>query len=105
MARELATAGWLTATPGTVRPPRYRQPVVLLLDATENDAGKGAATTQIRQDLPGVPVLFLSTHETFEFLLDASTLPGDDYLLAPFTPGGYCEATAVAYPPRQCQPW
>lgn len=91
IARELAGAGWLTATTADALGPG--NPAVLVLDATEVRAG-AAAMARIRQSAPGAPALFLGTRETVEDVLAGVTGPGDDYLTVPFTPGIWCCACA-----------
>lgn len=82
IARALAADGWLTATPGTAGHGKH---AVVVLDATHHADGAAPGIARVRQSAPGVPFLFLTTRETLEDLLAGGTLPGDDYLLAPFT--------------------
>lgn len=86
IALELATAGWLTATAGTAKDQGNGHPAAVILDATGHDARDGTGIARIRQAAPGTPILFLTTNETLVHLLSDGTLPGDDYLLSPFTP-------------------
>jgi two-component system OmpR family response regulator len=79
IARALAAAGWFAATPGTLA-------AAVIFDASGHDAGTAASIALVRKSTPGAPLLFLTTREILIDLLDAGTLPGDDYLLAPFAP-------------------
>lgn len=81
IARALATAGWMTATPGTVG---HERPAIVVLDAAGHASGAAPGIARIRQSAPGVPFLFLTTRETLENLFANGTRPADDYLLAPF---------------------
>jgi hypothetical protein len=83
IARALAATGWLAATPGTHG---HRRPAAVIVEASGPDAGTAARISMVRKSMPGAPLLFLTTREILLDLLDADTLPGDDYLLAPFTP-------------------
>ena len=82
MARALESAGWLTATPGTIGRDR---PAIIVLEATDHAGAAISRIGRVRQSAAGVPLLFLTTRDIFEDLLAAGTLPGDDYLIAPFT--------------------
>ncbi|SDP85091.1 two-component system, OmpR family, response regulator [Arthrobacter sp. ok909] len=86
IARELATAGWLAATTGNANAVERGHPAALIVDTTGHDAWDAAGVARIRRSAPGAPVLFLTTRETLESLLTGGTLPGDDYMIAPFTP-------------------
>lgn len=87
IAGELAAAGWLTAAASAVDNAPSAPRAVLIIDATDHGAGDAARIARIRQSMPGAPVLFLTTGESFAGLLAGGPRPGDDYLIAPFTPG------------------
>lgn len=87
MAQKLAAAGWMTATTGHDHAIWPRHPAILILDAAGYDAQKRAAIARFRLSAPGTPALFLATREILEPLLAGGTLPGDDYILAPFNAG------------------
>lgn len=82
MARDLTDAGWpaITAAGG----PGRTTPNVFILYV--RDAERAVADlARTRRSAPGTPVLFLTTPESFEDLLNLGARAGDDYLTLPVT--------------------
>lgn len=89
LSMALRYEGWTTTTAGdgagAVAAARAQRPDAVVLDVMLPDLSGLDVLTRLRDDAPGLPVLFLTAKDAVEDRIAGLTAGGDDYVTKPFS--------------------